>query len=306
VKSLLSRSELVLIEASVVERLRRSGEVCLHDRLEHAPLIYDEGGGRELHALYREYVGIAEAAGLPLLLCTPTWRANRERVVESGVDGAINEHAVEFLRKARDALASRPEETLIGGLIGCRHDCYRPSQGLGEAEADTFHSWQVDRLAGAGCDFLMASTLPTLPEALGIARAMAGRGVPYLVSFVIGRDGRILDGTDLGTAIEEVDAHADPAPVGYMVNCAHPGFLDPAGLGRPALSRLVGYQANASSLDHSELDDASELKVDDIDDWSARMIDLNRSFGVKILGGCCGTSGRHLAAIVREFERRRA
>jgi S-methylmethionine-dependent homocysteine/selenocysteine methylase len=301
---LLSRSELILIEASIVERLRRSGKVSFHDRLEHAHLIHDGTGRRELRALYREYIGIAEGAGRPLLLCTPTWRANRERVLESEVDRALNEHAVDFLRQTRDELSSRPDETLIGGLIGCRNDCYRPEEGLGEVEAEDFHSWQIERLAGAGCDFLLASTLPALPEALGIARAMAGRGVAYLISFVIGRDGRVLDGTELGRAIREVEARADPAPAGYMVNCAHPSFLDPRRLGGSALSRLVGYQANASALDHAELDEASELKVDDVEDWAARMADLNRRFGVTILGGCCGTSGRHLSAIVRELEDR--
>ena len=298
-EALLSCSDLILMEAGVVERLRRSGEVSLHERLEHAYLIYENLGRSRLRAIYREYIAIAERAGLPLLTCTPTWRANRERVFESNVRRTINEDAVEFLREARREFSSRPDQVLIGGLVGCKNDCYRPLETLTEKEALEFHGWQIERLASAECDYLMASTLPALPEAVGIARAMAGHGVPYMISFVIGRDRRILDGTDLGTAIARIDDRTDPGPLGYMINCAYPTFLDPEGLDPSSRARVIGFQANASSLDHSELDSACELQVDDVDDWSARMVELNREYGVKILGGCCGTTGQHLSSIVR-------
>ena len=298
-KSLLSSNDLILMEAAVVERLRRSGKVSLDERLVHAPLIYDDVGRGLLRAIYREYIAIAERAGFPLMTCTPTWRANRERVLESNVRSTINEDAVEFLRETRKEFSNRPGQVLVGGLIGCKNDCYRPSEGLTEIEAEEFHGWQVERLAASECDYLMATTLPALPEAVGIARAMAGNGVPYMISFVIDRDGRILDGTDLGTAITRIDEGSNPAPIGYMINCAYPTFLDLEELPPSTWARIVGFQANASSLDHSELDSACELQADDVDDWSARMVDLNRRYGVKILGGCCGTAGRHLDSIIR-------
>ena len=286
-----------------MERLRRSGKVSLHERLVHAQLIYDDVGRGLLRAIYREYMAIAERAGLPLLTCTPTWRTNRERVFESEVRETINEDAVEFLQEVRREFSSRADQVLIGGLIGCKNDCYRPSEGLTEIEAEEFHGWQIESLAGARCDYLMATTLPAVPEAVGIARAMAGHGVPYMISFVIDRDGRVLDGTDLGTAIARTDEGSNPAPIGYMINCAYPTFLDLEELTPSTWARIVGFQANASSLDHAELDSACELQADDVDDWSARMVELNRKYGVKILGGCCGTSAQHLDSIVRGVER---
>jgi S-methylmethionine-dependent homocysteine/selenocysteine methylase len=302
VESLLSRSDLILMEAAVVERLRRSGEVSLHERLVHAPLIYDEIGRRRLRGIYREYISVAERSRLPLLICTPTWRANRVRVFESDTEQTINEDAVKFMQETRRELSRRPDRVRIGGLIGCKNDCYRPSESLTENEAEQFHAWQIERLARSGCDFLMAATIPAVPEAVGIARAMARRGVPYLISFVIGRNGRILDGTDLGSAIAEIDHRTGGAPTGYMINCAHPSFLDPERLHLSAGGRLVGFQANASSLDHSELDGSSELMTSDIADWSDRMSTLHRRYGLKILGGCCGTSTRHLRSIAQGTE----
>jgi len=42
-------------------------------------------------------------------------------------------------------------------------------QGLSREEAELFHSWQVDQLASAGADYLIAETLPNVEEARGIA-----------------------------------------------------------------------------------------------------------------------------------------
>jgi homocysteine S-methyltransferase len=46
------------------------------------------------------------------------------------------------------------------------------------------------------------------------------------------------------------------------------------------------------------LDGAKTLAVDNISDWGNRMIELNRKYGAKILGGCCGTNTQHLQYII--------
>ena len=138
-----------------------------------------------------------------------------------------------------------------------------------------------------------------MEEALGIARAMESYAVPYIISFVIGRDGRILDGTNLYEAVKYIDGNTSKKPWGYMVNCAYPAFLcansQPSGL----YKRLIGYQANASSLDHCDLDGTDQLQADEVSQWGQLMLELNREYGIKILGGCCGTNGEHLRYIVQ-------
>jgi S-methylmethionine-dependent homocysteine/selenocysteine methylase len=191
----------------------------------------------------------------------------------------------------------------VGGLVGCRNDCYRPEEGLSTEDATAFHAWQVNRLAAAGADFLMAATLPAVPEAAGMARAMESTGLPYIISFVIDRRGVILDGTSLETAIGTVDAACQRPPLGFMINCAYPSFLNTADQPDAVMRRLVGYQANASSRDHAELDGSDGLQMDALEDWGERMIGLNRNYGVKILGGCCGTGLGHLRYITGHIGR---
>jgi S-methylmethionine-dependent homocysteine/selenocysteine methylase len=297
-KRLLQDRPLVLMEAAINERLRRSACVQLHPNLVNAPLIYDPAGREALARIYGEYMDIAAAAELPLLLCTPTWRADRIRVSDSDVSPAINTDAAGFMQDLRDSHGATRANVRIGGLLACKNDCYRPSEGLSATEAEQFHGWQIEQLARGGVDFLLAETLPNVQEALGIARAMQASGLPYVISFVIGRDGRVLDGTGLPDAVDLIDAATETRPLGYMVNCAYPSFLSAAQQPATLYRRLIGYQANASSLDHCDLDGAADLAADSVSDWGDLMLELNRTYGVQILGGCCGTSGEHLRYLV--------
>jgi homocysteine S-methyltransferase len=297
-KKLLENNSLILMEAAIVESLRRSEHISLHPVLVNAPLIYDQAGRDALRHLYQKYIDIAHQSQKPFLMCTPTWRANRSRVVETKINPSINIDAVHFLQEIRDSQSADRENIKIGGMIGCKNDCYRPEESLSISEAQEFHSWQLEQLKQGGVDFLIAETLPAIEEAIGIAKAMEATGLPYFMSFVISRDGRVLGGTDLCTAINIIDENTRHKPLGFMVNCAYPSFLCAATQSPELFNRLIGYLANASSLDHCDLDGAEELLMESVSEWGELMLDLNRTHGVKVLGGCCGTNEEHLNYLV--------
>ncbi|NJO91665.1 MAG: hypothetical protein HC831_23905 [Chloroflexia bacterium] len=58
-----------------------------------------------------------------------------------------------------------------------------------------------------------AGIMPEINEAIGLAKAMAETQLPYVISFMIRKDGRLLDGTLLFEAIEIIDKQVHPAPV---------------------------------------------------------------------------------------------
>jgi S-methylmethionine-dependent homocysteine/selenocysteine methylase len=298
-QALLVNHDLILAEAAIVEPLRRRNDVELHPGLVHAPLIYDDKGAKLLRSLYESYMDVAMAAGLPFMMCTPTWRTNWERVRQSGFPDCINGDAVRFLQEIRGDRELSRDRVKIGGIIGCRNDTYKPEEGLSTSDAERFHDWQIAELVRAEVDFLIAETIPKVEEAAGIARAMEKSGAPYFMSFVINREGRVLDGTTLPEAVAIVDGAVGRKPLGYMFNCAYPGFLcaerQPAAL----FERLVGCLGNASSLDHCDLEGAEELQAESVEEWCAEMLLLNREYGVKVLGGCCGTGVEHLRRLCR-------
>lgn len=296
---LLDDYDFILTEAAIVERLRRSEGIRLDPLLVHAPLIYSHEGRTALSAIYNEYLTIAKDRRLPMLVCTPTWRANKERVLSAGENSRINRHSVTFLQdlvKAMDGGSNL--EVRVGGTLGCKNDCYLPEEALSAQVSEDFHRWQVDELAAGGVDYLIAVTLPEVQEAIGLARAMAQSGLPYFVSFVVGKDGKVLDGTPLDQAMAMLDDSVEKSPTGYFVNCSYPAYLDISGFSTAAANRLIGFQANASSLSHSELEGASEVKSEPISEWTSSMRRLNLELGVKVLGGCCGTDARHLNSLV--------
>lgn len=290
----------ILTEGAVIERLRRASGPPLHPRAAHAGFIYDTAGAAALGTLYWEYYGIARASGLPMLSFTPTWRANPERLEAAGLAGRdVNGDAVRFLEQLRDE-AGAVSSIAIGGLLGCYGDAYRPEEGLSVGEAAGFHRWQARALAAAGPDFLFAATLPALPEALGLARALAPCGLPYFLSFITGDDGALLDGTPLKEAIAAADAAASPEPAGYFVNCVYPETLSRAlEAHRPA--RLVGFQANTSKKSPREREVLAELETEAPEVFAEMMADLRHRFNLQILGGCCGTEGAHIRALAARF-----
>jgi S-methylmethionine-dependent homocysteine/selenocysteine methylase len=131
-------------------------------------------------------------------------------------------------------------------------------------------------------------------------RAASAAGIPAAISFTVETDGRLPTGQPLHEAIEQVDAEAGARAAYFMVNCAHPthfaGALAPDGAWR---RRILGLRANASTRSHAELDETTELDEGDPVDlgaWHAALRDQLST--VTVLGGCCGTDARHVAAIV--------
>ena len=192
--------------------------------------------------------------------------------------------------------------------MGCRGDAYKPQEALTRAAALAFHAVQARALSGAGADDPMASTMLDIDEALGMAEALASTGSPDPVSFIVRPSGSLLDGTPLDNAMSGIDDQVIPGPLGYLVNCVHSSTLESAlnaPAGRRALDwgRLLGFQANTSSMSPEELDGARELVGEDPAVFASGMCALRRQFGLRVLGGCCGTDGGHIAALARGMMR---
>jgi len=195
----------------------------------------------------------------------------------------------------------------VGGLLACKNDAYKPEEALSEGEAAGFHETQAHALAASGVDFIMASTLPARSEAIGIARVLEETGVPYVLSFVAGGDGRLLDGNGLGAVITAIDDSAvTNPPLFYALNCVHPTVCERAlstsnaaeqAATGGALARVKGLQANTSLKSPEELEGLEELDAEDPDSFARDMIRAHERCGIIVLGGCCGTDERHIRAI---------
>ena len=292
----------------MIERIRRESPLPLHPSLLNAAFIYSPVGREVLGGLYRQYAQIALESRLPMLTLSPTWRANPERLAEAGFKGKdVNGDAVKFLLGIRDEIRKSGARVLVGGLMGCKGDAYEPKEGLPREAAARFHQPQARALAEGGADFLLASTLPALPEALGMGTAMGRTGLPYILSFVMNPQGTLLDGTSLGEALTVLDSSLAPRPAGYLFNCVHPVHVKRVlilafNYSRALAARILGLQGNASKKSPKQLDGSPKLDSQDPDGFARDMLALQREFGLKVLGGCCGTSHHHIRSIARLWQ----
>lgn len=306
-RKLLDKYELLLTEGAVIERLKRNPAVQLDPWVAHANLVADDTGRHELGRIYREYLDIGRDYGLPMVVFTPTWRASAERTERAGISLDINRTAYRLMADIRAEYRGYADRVAIGGLVGPSSDAYRPSTALPPDAALDYHRPQVEALAYAGVDFVIGATLPAVSEALGIARAAADTGIACVISFVLRPDGAVLDGTLLASAIRKIDAAVSPWPLGYLANCVHPDTFRNAAAQLPAVTearfQMLGLQANASRRPVESLDGAAETDSGDPEAFGRQMVELGREFGLRLLGGCCGTDGRHIRAIARALNR---
>ena len=295
-ESVLQTEEHILSQGSVFLLLKHSPEVVFDDYIFHAGLIYDERAAEVLAQVYRSYIDIAVAAGLPMAVSTATWRANKDRIKASAfADRAVNEDNARFMDDLRNSYTDSGIPILVKGDIGPRGDAYKPEEALDVKSARDFHSYQVERLASQNIDCLTASTLPAVSEATGIALAMAGTGKPYALSFVVGRDGRVLDGTMLGDAMKQIDDTVGDDSARYAVNCVHPSVLHLALDQNPeAEGRILSFSGNTSDLNPEELDALETLETQEPRSFALVNQKLLKAHHIPILGACCGSGPEHI------------
>ena len=258
-------------------------------------------------ALDRYYTGFlreAAAQKVGFVLDSATWRASAGWGAVMGLDAAridaVNRAAVDVVKDLRAAHAATGLPIVINGVIGPHGDAYAPEQVLSAEAAQDYHRRQVQVLAASGVDLISAVTISSLGEATGIAMAAIEVDQPVALSFTVETDGRLISGMSLQEAIERTDAATEGAPLWYGINCAHPDHFRHI-LSGDWVGRIGSLRANASRQSHAELDNSTVLDDGNPTELAAAYQALLQVLpGLHVLGGCCGTDLRHVAAIGRQ------
>jgi homocysteine S-methyltransferase len=285
-------------------------ELVFLDRMElpcfaSFPLISDTAGRQRLRDYFLPYIVTAKGCGMGFVLGSPTWRANADWGAKLGYSPAaladINHRSIDFLSTLRDECGAEGSPIVIEGIIGPRGDGYRADARMTAAEAEQYHREQVVVLSDTQADLVSAYTLNYPDEAIGIARAATTANMPVAISFTVETDGRLPSGDTIGSAIDQVDRATGAAPAYFMINCAHPSHFSSVFRGDESwLRRLRGLRANASRKSHAELDMSTEIDAGDPAELAQDFRQLRSKLPhLCVLGGCCGTDHRHVAAIAK-------
>jgi homocysteine S-methyltransferase len=269
--------------------------IALHD---------SEEGERRLRNYFLRHIEIAKARNAGFILESTSWRASPDWGAKLGLSSSdlitLNRKAIALLVTLRDEHETPQCPMPISGNIGPRGDGYSLDRMMTSDEAMRYHAFQCDLFADTEADLISGFTMTHSGEAIGIARAATAVEMPVVISFTTETDGRLPSGETMREAIEKTDDATSGAPAYYMINCAHPThFVDALEKGEAWVKRLRGLRANASTRSHAELDNSTDLDAGDPVDLGRRYASLRGALGTRfnIMGGCCGTDHRHVAAI---------
>ncbi len=242
--------------------------------------------------VHREYV----AAGADVLE-TNTFRANRPHLERFG----LGERTFEFnYRGARLARSVAGRGVFVAGSVGPlgieRGETPPPPDALERHFAE-----QLGALAAGGVDLFLLETFTSLDEIRAALRAarVAAPDVPVLAQMAFYEGHGSLSGVSIGRAIDELLA-AGAAGVG--VNCGR-GFADALATVRRMASLT---DAPLSAFPNAGLPDVREgrLVYEPHPEYMAEMAVRIAEAGANLIGGCCGTDARAIAAIAERVRGR--
>ena len=295
--SFLDNHDLILTTHPVINGLPGENGNKSQPCLAGTMLVNDKAGQQFLANYYRNFIAVARRTDVPIFLGSPTGHANRESLTAANINHNINALAVRFLKYLRAEYNSWSENIFIAGQVNCKNSCFRADQALSSRESVAFHAWQINKLDKEGVDLLVASQLPSLQEAIGIATAMAVTATPYVISFLLDKNGQLPDGTSLVEAFDEIDSLGLKPPVGYMVSCSDPSHLNIPQQPDIVMERLIGVQAWPSTCPGA----IENLPALDMKTWCRKMMFLNQHYSVNIMGDYPGTKTKYLQNLVAQL-----
>ncbi len=297
------------------------------DALNERLLILDGAMGTSIHALdldlERHFLGLENCSEIVCQTAPDAIRGIHESFLAVGCDAVeTNTFGANEIVLGEFGIAEKTRDLNLAAVRAAREACEkystleRPrfvvgSMGPG-TKLPTLGHIEYARLKGSylvqaralvegGVDALLVETcqdplqLKAALNACIAAREEAGADLPVLVSVTLEVTGTMLVGTEMAAAI----ALLDPYPIELVgINCA----TGPREMGEhvrllgQSARRKIGVYPNAGLPQLVEGRPFYPLTPAELADWLRRFVEED---GANLVGGCCGTTPEHLAAVVR-------
>ncbi len=245
---------------------------------------------------------------------TNTFRANRLTLGEFGLGDRvleINRAAAELARRLADGFSTTEKPRFVAGSIGPSGKLIsvedpEMSDITFDALADIFREQAVGLIHG-GVDLLLIETSQDILEVKAVIRGIqagfeeTGATLPIQAQVTLDTTGRMLLGTDIAAA----RAILEGMPIDVIgLNCS---------TGPDYMREPIRYLTENSHLPVSCIPNAGlPLNVDGEavypmtpEPFAELLLEFVNSYGVRVVGGCCGTEAEHIRRIDAELNRDR-
>lgn len=258
-----------------------------------APELWLDAHPDRVAALHRAFVD----AGADIIL-TNTFGGNARRLMLHGLQHRareLNRRAAEIAREVAGA-AGRP--VIVAGSVGPTGDLLAPLGPLTEAEAAEVFAEQVAGLREGGADVIWIETMSAPEEMRAAAAAAAGAGMEWTLTASFDTAGHTMMG--LSPAAFAAFVRGLPgAPVAIGSNCgvgAADLLASVLGMDGAELPLIAKANAGIPVVEGDRVIYSGTPETMEI------YAHLAMDAGARIVGGCCGTSPMHLAAMRRAVD----
>jgi 5-methyltetrahydrofolate--homocysteine methyltransferase len=240
-------------------------------------------------------------AGADIIL-TNTFGCNPHRLKLHGAQDRAYELAKRAAELARSVADKATRPVVVAGSVGPTGELFEPLGTLTKEAAIASFTAQLKGLRDGGADVAWIETMSAPEEANAAAEAAIAVGMPYVLTYSFDTAGRTMMGLMPGAAAASLSGLA-VAPLAIGANC---------GVGAPdilvSLTEMHGspfplVTKGNCGVPHFE---GTEAVYSGTPQLMANYARLAIDGGARIVGGCCGTTPEHLAAMrvsIDEHER---
>jgi 5-methyltetrahydrofolate--homocysteine methyltransferase len=239
------------------------------------------------------------------ILATNTFNANAISQADYGAEALVRKINVEAARITREVADRDGKKRWVAGALGPTNKTLSLSPNVNDPayrevdfdQVKAVYREQIEALVEGGVDFVLVETIfDTLNAKAAVmatleAEQALGRELPLMISMTLtDLSGRNLSGHTVEAFWASV-RHARPVTIG--LNCSFGAAqLRPhlTALSALADTLVMAYPNAGLPNELGEYDEAAEQTAAQVRDWAENGL-------VNIVGGCCGTTPLHIAAI---------
>ncbi len=255
-----------------------------------APELWNESKPENITKLHQDFVD----AGADIIL-TNTFGGTRHRLKLHQADDrvhALNKRAAEIARAVAD---KAPRKVITAGSVGPTGELLIPLGALSYEDAVVAFIEQIEGLKAGGAEVAWIETMSSPDEIRAAAEAAAKVGLPYVYTGSFDTAGKTMMGLH-PKDIHGVASELGNGPVAVGANCGVgasdilSSLLD---MTEAAPEATVIVKGNCGIPEFR----GSEIHYSGTPPLMAEYVRLAADAGAKIIGGCCGTTCDHLAAM---------
>lgn len=262
----------------------------------HPPELWNVEHPERVQALHQQFVD----AGADIIL-TNSFGGSAQRLKLHRADDRVFELAERAAQLARAVADAAPRPVVVAGSVGPTGELFEPLGALTHEVAVASFREQMRGLAAGGADVMWIETMSAPEEVRAAAEAAISLGLPYVCTCSFDTAGRTMMGL-MPDALGRVFDGLSGAPLAYGANC---------GVGA---SDMLVTVTSMCSVEHGPVVAkgncgipqfrGTEVVYSGTPELMAVYAAMAADAGARIVGGCCGTSPDHLAAMRRALDQR--